>query len=329
MNRLPIALGLALAATTSPALAQNASQWDFNAGDLAATYGPGRMDFWDSPNGGIPGQTQADTQFGTASSFGIGGIGTSDVHVMKIPPYFGTEALIVHHGAPANGGGVYTNQYTLIFDIYITSASMQASIGWFPFHNTNATNINDADAYIQFGFGIGIAGVYDGTFNADTWQRVAFAFDLVNGPTLNKYIDGVLVGSQILDDGLDGRWSMYCTNDPDADVEDTFTLFSEPEGIYDAEAYIKSVYFVDRTMTTAEIAALGAPDADGISPPPGPTCPCDFNGMNGLNSQDYFDFLTAFFNSDPSADFNHSGQVNSQDFFDFLTCFFDPPAGCK
>ncbi len=54
-------------------------------------------------------------------------------------------------------------------------------------------------------------------------------------------------------------------------------------------------------------------------------CAPDFNADGLVNSQDFFDFLAAFFASSPTADFNLDGLVNSQDFFDFLTAFF---AGC-
>jgi hypothetical protein len=51
-------------------------------------------------------------------------------------------------------------------------------------------------------------------------------------------------------------------------------------------------------------------------------CAADFNGDHVVSSQDFFDFLTAFFAS--NADFNHDGATNSQDFFDFIAAFFTP-----
>ncbi|MBC7771192.1 MAG: hypothetical protein H7210_01725 [Pyrinomonadaceae bacterium] len=62
-------------------------------------------------------------------------------------------------------------------------------------------------------------------------------------------------------------------------------------------------------------------------PPPCSVDPCspDFNHDGSLNSQDFFDFLVAFFADEASADFNSTGSINSQDFFDFMAAFF---TGC-
>ena len=74
------------------------------------------------------------------------------------------------------------------------------------------------------------------------------------------------------------------------------------------------------------ILAGGSADADADGRPDEcPACPGDWNRSGAVNSQDLFDFLTAFFANDPVSDFNADGVVNSQDFFDFLTAFF---AGC-
>ena len=54
-------------------------------------------------------------------------------------------------------------------------------------------------------------------------------------------------------------------------------------------------------------------------------CAADFNADGVVNSQDFFDFLAAFFAGEPAADFNADALINSQDFFDFLGTFF---AGC-
>jgi hypothetical protein len=54
------------------------------------------------------------------------------------------------------------------------------------------------------------------------------------------------------------------------------------------------------------------------------SCRTDLTCDGFVNSQDFFDFLTAFFALGPLADFNIDGFINSQDFFDFLNDFFNP-----
>lgn len=67
-----------------------------------------------------------------------------------------------------------------------------------------------------------------------------------------------------------------------------------------------------------------------------PSCPADFNSINGVTVQDIFDYLASYFagctapgvpspSCSRSADFNGQSGVTVQDIFDFLGTYF---AGC-
>lgn len=80
----------------------------------------------------------------------------------------------------------------------------------------------------------------------------------------------------------------------------------------------------DRHFTFLATLTDGATGVFVADLPPIPLgCPSDWNNDAVSNSQDFFDFLTDFF--DGAADLNTSGFTDSQDMFDFLTAFF---SGC-
>jgi len=75
-----------------------------------------------------------------------------------------------------------------------------------------------------------------------------------------------------------------------------------------------------RPGTPTAVSVPGVPVPGG-----GSGCVADFNGSGMVDSQDFFDYLAAFFAHAGAADLDHDGFVNSQDFFLFLTAFF---TGC-
>jgi hypothetical protein len=103
----------------------------------------------------------------------------------------------------------------------------------------------------------------------------------------------------------------------------TVNLADEPNHISGAHAATLTITNTTPTDAGTYDCIVSNPCGTATSDPATLTiCPGDFDCSGAVNSQDFFDFLSAFFALDPSADFNHSGAVDSQDFFDFLTAFF-------
>ncbi|MGE3107636.1 MAG: serine protease [Phycisphaerales bacterium] len=77
---------------------------------------------------------------------------------------------------------------------------------------------------------------------------------------------------------------------------------------------------------TVRVGGFGAEAGEGVLTISALAPCCDWNNDGIITSQDFFDFLVAFFAG--TGDFNGNGAVTSQDLFDFFACFFLPPFGC-
>lgn len=249
-----------IALVASPSLnAAITGQWDFKSGNLAATTGAA-LQYFD----GVGGETSQQTVFGTTTTLGLPDIGGQPAHVMGFPRALPTMGYVVTPGAAANGGGSFVNQYTLIFDLLFPPAS---SGGWRGLIQIDdpVNNANDADLHINPAGAIGISGSYQGQVQTNTWHRIAFAFDLAapGGPLLRKYIDGALVGEQILGAGVDGRWAL---NPVGGAFGETALLFTDDnaDGGNTQPGFVSSIQIHDEALSSGYIQALGAPTTDGI-----------------------------------------------------------------
>jgi hypothetical protein len=231
-------------------------EWDFANGDLTPALGNGVLAYADGT------VTSNLTTFGTTDGTSVPHIGGKPAKYLHAPAFTGSGNgyHVSFNSSGPNGGGSYINQFTMIFDVLIPG-----EVNWFAFFNTNPANANDADFYLNSSGALGISAIgysASGIIAANTWQRIAFAADLAAG-TVTYYVNGapVFTGSA----ALDGRHSLYSNLDAGSDL----LLFNEGDasGTYTHEVYLSSYLFTDRTMSSAEILALGGPKARGILVP--------------------------------------------------------------
>lgn len=249
---------LALFLVVAPALVTHATitgQWDFNSSNLTASIGA---------NLAYRGDTATGTTFTTKTIAGQTAV------VMSFPATAMNQGFVMTHGIAPNGGGSYVNQFTLIMDLMYPAAS---SGQWRALWQTDLNNASDGELFINTANGIGISGIYAGTIQADTWHRVAFVFDLtLPAGRLRKFIDGALVGTQDLNAGLDGRWSLYST-----------ALLFADDNNETRPGFVNSIQIHNVALPDSYLAALGTPTATGIPLNTNPPyAQYDFN--NNLNS---------------------------------------------
>ncbi|OYW10555.1 MAG: hypothetical protein B7Z53_00715 [Rhodospirillales bacterium 12-71-4] len=200
-------------------------------------------------------------QFGTTAGLGLPAFADGDSGVLKFSAFTAEQALLLQPNT-GDADGTLT-EWTLALDIIVpapTSAFMALL-------QTDTTNGNDGEFFIRANSvdagGIGISGVYEGTFTFGDWHRVVITAETTpDGLVLTKYIDGALVGTQTLSGT---RW----------DISDAggALLLADEDGETNAGA-LSSVMIAERALTAEQVAALGGPDADGIAdaaPAPGAT----------------------------------------------------------
>ncbi len=260
MRSACVALGLLLLVTAGVSAQRVVGHWNFD-GNLNGTIGAplvgvGNIFFETAVIGG---QTAKVARFGDDWWDG------DETWTTGHNSYF-----IVPNPIGGNGGGAYTNQYTIIMDVMFPYTP-----GYVSLYQTNPNNTNDGDWFIfrdapgdERTNGLGISGDYSEPgnplrFQDSVWQRIALVIDTTtpsggNSCVYRCYINGQL--QNIVQSpsgwGVDGRFSL----DP------TFLLFADEDG-ETQEGLINCLQLRDYAMSDAEIAALGGPSAAGIPIP--------------------------------------------------------------
>jgi hypothetical protein len=172
---------------------------------------------------------------------------TSIVHALPFENDGRGGFAMDYTNVPGNGGGLYTNDYTIGYDLLIPS------LNWTALFNTDPSHGNDADFYVAPDGSVGIGAIgysAPGVIQPGTWYRVLFAHDRTNNHA-TYYING----TQVFDgpaSPIDGRFSLYTSDNPGPDL--LILGEGDDSGNYTNDIYLSSIYFADRALTGPEPA---------------------------------------------------------------------------
>jgi hypothetical protein len=244
LTKLALSLLLSQASLLQSAVTNPVGLWEFN-GNLNATAGGLAIASVGSPSLSYQAYN--------------GGAGNE---VLSFPEFSASQWLSVPMtNAAANGGGLYTNLFSLVMDVKFTDTNQ-----WISLWQNNPSNTNDGESFIRpssSGGGVGISSDYAGTFVSNTWYRIVMTGDLtLAADRLKFYVDGTLVNSVSVSEGVDGRWANYNGTEP-GDLK----LFADNSGTSETAAgFVGSVAYFDRVLTAADVTLLGASSPAGLSP---------------------------------------------------------------
>jgi len=245
-----------------PLPATNTYEWNFAAGNLSAALGNGVLEYADATTSNL-------TTFAVTDGTNVPHIGIQPASYMAVPQMPGSESgyRVSLPASGPNGGGLYLNQYTIIQDVLLPSPR-----DWTALFNTDPNNGNTAEFYVDANGQLTLPHQYPawehrGFIPTDTWARFAFVADLraycCGGPgSIRFFVDGTQIyDSDHTEAFRDGPFSISLKGLKPGDLR----LFNDGTNPgYTHPLLVSAWAFVDRAMTTNEIAALGGPKASGI-----------------------------------------------------------------
>ncbi len=146
----------------------------------------------------------------------------------------------MHHGILPNGGGSKVNEYSLQIDFRISENS-----DWVSLFQTNPTNTNDAECFINPSGFVGVQATGYSTFwiKPNEWYRLIVS--VKNGTQLNYYIDGHLIVNGFVQT-IDGRFAL----------DNILLLFADENG-EDGDIDCAEIAIWDYALSPDEILSLG------------------------------------------------------------------------
>ena len=141
------------------------------------------------------------------------------------------------------------SNYTLVFDVLWPDNSSNEYRAILDANNLN----NKVEIYLNESNQLGLYSQYAGTFNANTWYRIALVFYASEaGDVVYKlYADGKFISTMRYSAGEGFKWAMN---------KNTMRLFTDTEyQKYEAEpVYLNALLYTPRPLTDVEVASMGA-----------------------------------------------------------------------
>ena len=246
-----LALSSLAGAQQIPAPSADTTEWRMSGitGTMMdAVFGPGQLE----EAGNII--ANGTDQLTTCSAAGVPLINGVDAEILQFGAHTPTEGYRFRpRMASGVGDGPY--QWTMIFDMYVSSANPVLYMGiW----QGNDGNLNDAELFLSpanLGFYVmGSADVCSNCWNTDTWNRFVMLNDYPS--TSRLFVNGTQVWAgpspDYLWNGDDGGPANWLLTDNDNET---------------GPGWLANLAITDQAMSSSDIATLGAPDAAGVFTP--------------------------------------------------------------